>query len=152
MAWTNRAIYDTVLSDVPHDVALKRIAQLLKESGVPEKQVDTQAAMVLLPWFVYFLRYDPSADLRKIDIPVLALIGSLDLQVPADPNLKAIRSALSAAPTDDVTVRGLPGLNHLFQPATKGTIDEYSTIETTLDPSVLEIITVWINQRFGTSP
>src|SRR5690606_32585342 len=35
------------------------------------------------PWFRYFLRYDPVPNLARIEVPVLALSGSLDVQVPA---------------------------------------------------------------------
>ena len=38
----------------------------------------------------------------------------------------------------------MPGLNHLFQRAQTGAIDEYSKIEITIDPEVLDVIASWI--------
>jgi fermentation-respiration switch protein FrsA (DUF1100 family) len=99
------------------------------------------------PWFAYFFRYDPVPNLARIRVPLLALNGSLDLQVPADDNLEAIRGATKDNP--DVTIVKFDGLNHLFQHATTGGIGEYMTIEETWSPEVLETMSAWINQRFG---
>jgi pimeloyl-ACP methyl ester carboxylesterase len=99
------------------------------------------------PWFRYFFRYDPVPNLARIRAPLLALNGSLDLQVPADDNLGAIRAATKDHP--DVTLVKLDGLNHLFQHATTGGIGEYATIEETFSPEALELMAKWINQRFG---
>jgi hypothetical protein len=38
----------------------------------------------------------------------------------------------------------MPGLNHLFQPAVRGTIDEYASIDVTIDPAVLALVGDWI--------
>ena len=46
-------------------------------------------------------------------------------------------------------MRLLPGLNHLFQPATTGSPAEYGVIETTVDPQVLGLVTDWITKRFA---
>jgi uncharacterized protein len=45
-------------------------------------------------WFRYFLSYDPAKDLEKVKIPVLALIGEKDIQVPPAENIEAIENAL----------------------------------------------------------
>ena len=37
----------------------------------------------------------------------------------------------------------MPGLNHLLQPCTTGSPDEYPLIETTIAPEVLDIIVSW---------
>ncbi|HSR41574.1 MAG TPA: alpha/beta hydrolase [Longimicrobiales bacterium] len=101
------------------------------------------------PWFRFFLDYDPAETLRRVsDVPVLALNGSLDLQVPSEVNLTAIEEALEAAGNDDVTVTELPGLNHLFQTATSGSPMEYAKIEETMAPVVWETVAEWIRVRF----
>jgi hypothetical protein len=38
----------------------------------------------------------------------------------------------------------MPGLNHMFQHANTGAVSEYSEIEETISPEVLDIITKWI--------
>ena len=98
------------------------------------------------PWFQYFLKYDPVPNWSRMRVPLLALNGSLDLQVPAAENLAAIRAATQDNP--DVTVVELPGLNHLFQHATTGSVGEYRDIEETFDPAALALIGDWISERF----
>jgi len=100
------------------------------------------------PWFQYFLKYDPAPNWQAMRAPLLALNGSLDLQVPAEANLAAIREATKGNP--DATIVELPGLNHLFQTATTGSIGEYATIEETFAPAALELIGDWIGERFVT--
>ena len=90
-----------------------------------------------------FLVLDPAAPLRKMTCPVLALNGSLDVQVTPEQNLPAIERALGEARVP-VTARVMPGLNHLFQPARTGGLDEYASIETTIDPAVLKAVADWV--------
>lgn len=97
-------------------------------------------------WFRYFLQVRPESFLSRVRVPVLALNGSLDWQVPADENLAAIAAAL--AHNRDVTIRKLDGLNHLFQTAGTGAIGEYADIAETMAPAVLTIVGDWIAARF----
>ncbi len=101
------------------------------------------------PWFRDFLRADPRVDLRKLKTtPVLALIGSLDLQVPAEQNLPEIERALAKAGNKAATVKALPGLNHLFQRAKTGSPGEYGDIEETMSPDALDELTRWLKARW----
>jgi uncharacterized protein len=109
-----------------------------------------QLRAMTTPWLRYFITYDPGPVLRQVTVPVLALDGELDLQVPPDQNLPEIERALQEAKNQDFTVTMMPGLNHLLQPAKTGSIAEYATIEITMDPSALEAIRDWIVKRFGT--
>ncbi|MCY3738689.1 MAG: alpha/beta fold hydrolase [Gemmatimonadaceae bacterium] len=118
-------------------------------NGVPAAQQDdsqVQAAVdqALDPWMRWFLAFDPRPALGAVRAPVLALNGELDLQVDGQQNLTAIATALEAGGNRDVTVRSLPGHNHLFQRASTGRIDEYSAIEETLSPLVLDEVRDWI--------
>lgn len=98
------------------------------------------------PWWRYFARYDPAPVFARIRVPVLAINGSLDRQVAPRENLEGVAAALRHVP--DVTVRELPGLNHLFQTAQTGALGEYGDIEETFAPAALELVSAWINQRF----
>lgn len=93
------------------------------------------------PWFRSFVGHDPRPALRQVKVPVLALNGELDVQVSPDQNLPEIEKSLQAAGNRDVTIRQMPGLNHLFQPAKTGSPAEYELIETTMDPAVLDLVT-----------
>ena len=92
------------------------------------------------------MKHKPVAYLSQVKVPVLAINGSLDQQVPAVENLAAIRAAL--ANNTDATVLELEGLNHLFQTAETGAIGEYFDIPETFAPSALELVANWINARF----
>lgn len=112
----------------------------------PSPQVaDATMQMAALDWMRFFLAYDPAPALREVRVPVLALNGSLDLQVPASQNLPPIRAALAA--DRDATVIEMPGLNHLFQHAATGSPAEYGAIEQTLAPELLQTVSDWIGRR-----
>ncbi len=106
--------------------------------------MDAQANAVTSNWFRFFFMHDPASVLRKVKCPVLAINGELDLQVPAKQNLPAIEQALREAGNTRVTIKELPGLNHLFQTAKTGAFDEYARIEETMSPLALETIAGWI--------
>jgi pimeloyl-ACP methyl ester carboxylesterase len=104
------------------------------------------------PWMRFFLQFDPAIALRDVRVPVLALNGSKDLQVDADQNLPVIERTLKAAGNADVTVKKLDGLNHLFQKAQTGSLQEYGVIEETFNEDAMKLIADWINQRFAVKP
>ena len=106
---------------------------------------DAAMQMAGLDWMRFFLAYDPAPTLREVRVPVLALNGSLDLQVPASQNLPPIRAALAG--DRDVTVIEMPGLNHLFQHASTGSPVEYGAIEQTLAPELLQTVSDWIGRH-----
>ncbi|MFO7655130.1 MAG: alpha/beta hydrolase [Candidatus Krumholzibacteriia bacterium] len=98
----------------------------------------------LTPWIRFFLAHDPRPVLEKVTVPVLAVTGEKDLQVPADENLAAVAAALAAGGNTEVTVRKMPGLNHLFQTADTGMVLEYANIDETMSPAVLDLVADWI--------
>lgn len=97
---------------------------------------------VLNPWMYELIKIDPVKYIKKCDLPLLALNGSLDMQVEAKPNLSAFEKNIPPNPRNRFIE--LPGLNHLFQEAGSGNVDEYGKIEQTLSPEVLEIIGNWL--------
>lgn len=119
----------------------------LDRLGVAPAQRELWLQQLARPWHHYFLRYDARTVLAGVNIPVLALNGTLDHQVPADENLAAIVAALAHNP--DTTAIPLEGLNHLFQTAKTGAIGEYADIPETFAPSAMRHISDWINARFA---
>ncbi len=98
-------------------------------------------------WYRYFLAHDPTANLKALKAPVLALYGGKDVQVAAGQNAPAARAALSGNPKAEVLV--LPGLNHLFQTAQTGAVSEYQTIEETLSTTAIAAMGDWIAKTVG---
>jgi len=110
-----------------------------------EKQIGTLTS----PWYRAFLTYDPRPALEKVKVPVLAMNGALDLQVPPHQNLPAIAAALEAGGNPDYQIVKLPHLNHLFQTAKTGAPMEYSKIEETFAPAALEVLGEWIGRHIN---
>lgn len=94
------------------------------------------------PWMSFFMTYDPSEDIRGTKVPTMAINGSLDTQVRASLNLTKIRNFLPSHPKN--LIKEYPDLNHLFQHASTGHVEEYHKIEETISPEVLTDIVTWI--------
>lgn len=116
----------------------------MQADKVDDRMVQASVQQALNPWMRYFLTFNPQPYLRKIKIPVLALNGELDVQVDADQNITAIAHALEQAGNQNVTIHRIPDLNHLFQHAKTGLVNEYAAIEETISPEVLKLIKDWI--------
>lgn len=95
-----------------------------------------------------WMAFDPRPSLEALTVPYLGIYGTLDIQVPPSQSEAPAIEALEASGSTDWTIVVLDGLNHLMQPATTGQTDEYLHIETTIDPSVLELIEEWLAERF----
>jgi fermentation-respiration switch protein FrsA (DUF1100 family) len=148
----NSAIVRAIAASTSSEDAAEHIRSILtpeamEELGVNNAQVEMIIAQSTTPWTRYFLGYDQVNFLPQILIPVLALNGELDLQVAAEENLAGLRIYFKDNP--DATITELPGLNHMFQHAKTGAMGEYSDIEETFSPEAMDIISGWINERFG---
>jgi pimeloyl-ACP methyl ester carboxylesterase len=106
--------------------------------------LDARINEILSPWFRFFLNYDPRPTLMKVHVPVLALNGEKDTQVPAREDLEAIEQALKDGGNRDYKIVLLPKLNHLFQTSKTGSPSEYAEIEETIAPVALETMGNWI--------
>ncbi len=130
--------------------ALNRLSGKAKEllsARLTDEVIEQQAAAVTSTWFRFFVLHDPVPTLTKVAVPVLAINGEKDLQVPAEANLAAIEAALAAGANPDYTVKELPGLNHLFQTAGTGSAADYAQIEETIAPAALKLVGDWIAER-----
>lgn len=126
------------------DAVVEKEVRAKMGADVSDAQIGTMVKELTSAWFRYFFTYDPATSLRKVQCPVLVLNGSLDLQVPPQQNLPAIRKALEEGGNQHFEIYELPGLNHLFQPAKSGAPSEYAAIEVTIDPVVLNRIASWV--------
>jgi uncharacterized protein len=108
------------------------------------KSVDAQIAGLQGPWMQFFLSHDPAPVLEKVTVPVLALFGGKDLQVPAEENRDAVAKALEQGGNHDVTVKLFPDANHLYQKAVTGSPTEYASLPPEFIPGFLDTIGDWI--------
>jgi uncharacterized protein len=133
----------------------KELKKLLEELSPEERKalgdsssfVDSQMKTLESPWFRFFLTFDPRPTLTKVQCPVLALNGEKDLQVPPKENLAEIAKAIKKGGNTRVTTKELPGLNHLFQTCTTGSVEEYGQIEETISPAALKVIGDWVIEQ-----
>jgi pimeloyl-ACP methyl ester carboxylesterase len=135
-----REVVDVVLKESDDNEARNKLEVLLE----PRDPARAQIPLLLSPWFRFFLKHDVQADLSKIRAPVLAVFGERDVQIPYSLNQEQLAKALKKTKHKHDKVASFPELNHLLQPAGTGLPDEYSTIETTISPEVLELVNSWI--------
>ncbi|MBS3914539.1 MAG: alpha/beta hydrolase [Bacteroidetes bacterium] len=100
---------------------------------------------VQIPWWKFFLGYDPVSDIQKLHCPVLALNGSRDDQVACHPNLDVFEQHI---PNKNLSkVECLPGLNHLFQKCDKCTFSEYFSLSESLNSALLNTMDSWMRSN-----
>ncbi|MFL1894519.1 alpha/beta hydrolase family protein [Aquimarina sp. 2-A2] len=112
-----------------------------------EEFIDNLVNQMSSPWFIFFVKYNPENDLKKVKCPVLAINGENDLQVLPYKNLIAIDKALSRGKNKNYTIKTIPDLNHLFQESETGLPIEYQKIEQTFSPKVLKLMVDWIKEN-----
>lgn len=99
------------------------------------------------PWFKSLFHHDPAPLLRGTDVPLLALYGSLDLQIPPAASLAALQRHFAGSRRRLLTAELLTGVNHMLQPAQSGTMDEYRTIEQTIAERVFSVLDSWLQRH-----
>jgi pimeloyl-ACP methyl ester carboxylesterase len=95
-------------------------------------------------WMIQFLNYRTEDYLPKLSIPVLAINGSEDIQVPAESNQKGFEKNFSDKSIPNSKALISTGKNHLFQTCIECTVKEYGDIEETFSEEVLIEISTWI--------
>ncbi len=153
-----RGIFDVLLSEPDQERAKEKLRATMRAMELtPEERaeiaasgasfdalIDQQIEQLNTPWHRFFLGYDPATTLGQLRMPVLALVGSRDVQVPPATSLPAISKALKEGACPRYETRELPGLNHLLQTCETGLTDEYAGIEETISPVALDAIGEWV--------
>jgi pimeloyl-ACP methyl ester carboxylesterase len=91
-------------------------------------------------WHREFLAHDPREDLRRIGVPVLALTGEKDLQVPAS-DVDVVAELVPG----EVTARRVPDLTHTLrrQPGAPSLSAYKKELRGPVDPEVLDAVVTW---------
>jgi hypothetical protein len=100
-------------------------------------------------WWRDFLAHDPRPALGRITVPVLAITGGQDVQVPAE-DVAAI-GRLVQGPFEGHVARHL---SHLLRPdpASAGPRAYRRAVRQPVDAEVLRLITTWITTHWGRPP
>lgn len=109
--------------------------------------VDKFMAVYNNAWFRNFLKFDPQPYLQQLSCKVLAMGGDKDVQVIALTNLAGIKAALAKSHAPAYEVKGLNGLNHLFQTCQKCNVQEYGQLMETFAPAALDVIGNWLDKN-----
>ncbi len=100
-------------------------------------------ARVNAKWFREYLAYDPADDLPKIDVPVLALTGTKDLQV--DPADLAVVADRAAGPVETHLVEDLT--HSLRRQAGAPSLSRYKQeVREPVDAEVVAIVQGWVKR------
>ncbi len=118
-----------------------------EEMGDLDAYAQSILAPMLSPWFRDFLTIIPYNAIREVKIPVLAINGTLDMQVPYSSNLSSIEEALKDGGNDSYQIIAMEGLNHLFQSAITGSPGEYGVISETVNEEAMRTMSEWIKKQ-----
>lgn len=156
MVAAQTAALDAIVANLPKEEIVARLRALVElqaglaaKQGIQQSQDQLDAAInaayeeLTGPWMKTFLAYDPRETFASLVIPVLAMNGTLDVQVDHVQNLDGL-SALAKEHGVRLDAKRYEGLNHLFQPAITGSTQEYGTITTTFDPKALADLVAWV--------
>jgi len=130
-----------IMQAISNDANIEQLTKIMAKLGLNEQQIKQQLGQLNTDWFRTFVKTDPKEYLSQLTIPVLALNGSLDVQILAKQNIAGINESVDA---QYLTTKVYSGLNHLFQPATTGLPTEYGQIEMTFSPEVVTDVATWI--------
>jgi uncharacterized protein len=121
----------------------KRMARLKASSG---DVIRMQGFRVNARWYREFLSNEPAAALATISVPVLAITGGHDLQVP--PGDVDRIGGLVQGPFEGHVVGDL---SHLFRPDpdSAGPRSYRKAVRQPVSPEPLKIITEWVTARWG---
>ncbi|MBL7999204.1 MAG: alpha/beta fold hydrolase [Candidatus Kapabacteria bacterium] len=147
------------MEDIEKDIrnaAIKQFALLppiqraMMKDTVEGLQSLTQSKLYQLkmPWFKFFIDYNPAYDLRSLRIPVLAMFGNKDVQVDVVQNGSVLRQMKEEKSGErDITIVNIPNANHLFQEAQSGETSEYGMLKKEFAPKVIDTVTSWLKQK-----
>jgi hypothetical protein len=111
-------------------------------AAIPQQMESLRSA-----WFMSFVEFDPRPYVLALDVPVLALFGILDTQVPVDQNSTAMSEALDESNIPGYSLASIWPANHLFQDAETGGMDEYSILKPEFTADFLDFLLDWLAER-----
>jgi alpha/beta superfamily hydrolase len=148
LIWQAQAIIGTLSNRTKWIIKLLRVDPLKKQRkqfarfrSTPADVIRVAGRKMNARWFREFLDYDPAPVFRRVTVPILALTGGHDLQVPPE-DVETIKT-LVLGPCDARTVGDL---SHLLRPdpETRGPRNYKQAVREPVSPEILTSITAWI--------
>ncbi len=107
-----------------------------------------KATPLALSWLREHYLDEPAETLQQVDVPVLAISGEKDSQVPSS-EAALIEAALLEGGNEDVSVYVLSDLNHLLRNHPEEPNLTYRHVSDPVDARVSERIIAWIQEQFA---
>lgn len=148
LAWQTKMVADRlpvaarVITRILHiDVIRLQRKNMERVRASDQDVLRLQGTKINARWLREFAAYDPRGALAKITVPVLAITGAQDMQVPAED--VGTMAELVAGPFDGHVVAGL---SHLLRsdPDGIGPRGYRKAVHQPVSPDVLTLITDWI--------
>ena len=119
--------------------------QLEAEIAVNDRIREAQVAQN--PWLGFWFSYDPIPTAKRVTQPVLIIQGATDTQVGPD-QAEELAAAFRSGGNGDVTVRILPGINHLLVDDPDGSFANYGKLQNlSVSSLVLDEIGDWLEKH-----
>lgn len=144
---TARELYKNAYEEVLNSLSDEQLQALPEDrEAFIERQTNQLVSFYRSPQMRSLLFHDPTENLSELSMPVLALFGEKDTQVPDELNEPPLREALSEA-GNEFEVVVMENANHLFQEAETGSVSEYTTLEKEFINGLLPILSDWVKSH-----
>lgn len=146
-----------IISNYSIEKAIEPLNKLLSEmyAKAPQEYKDQTSEMnfklgtnmfINNEWGRQFVAFEAKDYLKKLKIPILAINGSQDIQVPPVKNQQGFEQNFSKKSKIKSKAIVIDGLNHLFQKCDSCTVYEYGELEETFSEQVLIAMRDWIKE------
>ena len=112
--------------------------------GFTDEDIFAKKQQLSSVWMYNIFKINPLKHIRSMHCPLYALNGEKDTQVAAATNIPLMQKYKKKNELDKFEI--FPNLNHLFQKADSGMVDEYGKIEQTISPVVLKKLGEWLDR------
>ena len=128
------------LSDEEKEPIFAELAALSdnQKAVITRDILEPQLRNFLSPWWRFFLTYDPRPTLRRVQVPMLAINGDKDLQVPGSEKLAEIKAALSEGGNGDFSIVALAESQPLLPNERNGLVDRIRDDRRNLRPGAVQ--------------
>ena len=141
--------FDAVMSG--DDTALRdKVAALIQAQtgqAATQQLIDVGVAQFQALKALGYFDIDVPGIWAQVKQPILAIYGTLDVQVDSQQNAPAMQA--DTADNRDVSVVVIDNMNHLMQEAKTGGVTEYATLDQHVMPKVLETLSSWLQAHLS---
>lgn len=110
-----------------------------------ERNQNAPGSELGLDWLRSHLQHDPAAVFQRLDVPLLAIYGAADLQVPAT-EAAALAAALPESQRSRSAIQIIPQLDHLLRVSGQGgDLGWYADPDRPLAPVAIDMLLQWLD-------